>query len=320
MKTAVIKFGGSSLGTPEKINLSALKIKKLYEEGLLPVAVVSAPADCTDDLLGLASEVSPRCEARELDALQACGEQISAALVAMAVNKCGLRAVSLTGPQAGIITDGNFGKARVTALNGGRLAKETEDGKIVIVAGFQGVSAGGDITTLGRGGSDFTAVYLARALGSEKCVFYTDVKGIYSAHPALVPEAKVCGVLSYGEVMALAEAGTEVRQFAAIRFAAENKLNLVLRSSFSDDNGTVVNEMGEKGLHCFAFSRSADRDTVYVIGNGIDSGVAGTLAAAEPFLCGLRAEISEHSVRFTVPSGRGETVLRRLHAVFIESH
>ena len=317
MKTHIIKFGGSSLADPGKIRRAAGMVLAARRRGVLPVAVVSAPADATDDLLALAAQAGGKgLSARETDALLAPGEQFSAALLALALQADGAKAVSLTGAQAGIFTDENFGSAAVKAVDAGRLRRELKAGRIPVVAGFQGITRGGDVTTLGRGGSDFTAVALARALGSELCEFRTDVKGIYTAHPALVPSARKIKVLTYAEVAALAALGTEVRQLRAISYAAKHGIPLHLRSSFHDGPGTLVNAAGgAPGVSCLSLKKEGGAALVSAVGRGLGRAhAARALAAAGPGAAPAGA--SAGAVTLRVPAGRGEEALKALHAEF----
>ena len=320
MKTIIIKFGGSSLADPGKIRRAAGMVMAARRRGLKPVAVVSAPADSTDDLLKLADlTAGPSASAREQDALMAAGEQLSAALLAMAIAAEGGRSVSLTGAQAGILTDDNFAAASVRRVDARRLKKELAAGRIPVVAGFQGVSPRGDITTLGRGGSDLTAVVIARALGSASCEFRTDVKGIYTAHPAIVPEARKIKTITYDEVIRLAELGTEVRQLRAVKYAKKHGLTLHLRSSFHDEPGTLVTRAGgRRGVACLSMRKEAGPALVSAIGRGLNRR---HLAAAEKAAeaCGLAHTVesfsSGHITLRTAP-GKAETLLKALHAAF----
>lgn len=287
--------------------------------GRLPVAVVSAPADSTDDLLKLGVLTGGGATApRETDALMAAGEQISAALMAMAIEAEGGKAVSLTGAQAGIRTDAVFSAAAVRLVAPGRLRRELRAGRIPVVAGFQGVSPAGDVTTLGRGGSDLTAVVLARALGSELCEFRTDVKGIYTAHPAIVPEARKLREISYAELIALAGLGTEVRQLRAVRYAARHRIPLHLRSSFHAEPGTLVRAASLPGPSCLSLKREGRNALVSVIGAGLGKpALERALAAAAA--AGVRAAAlarGRHSFTLAAAAPDGEKLLRVLHTVF----
>ena len=322
MRTIILKFGGSSLADPGRIRRAAALILAQGRRGLRPVAVVSAPADATDDLLKLAAAAGGRNpSSREIDALLAAGEQFSAALMALALQAEGAAAVSLTGGQAGIITDSVHSDANIKRVAPARLIKELRAGKIPVVAGFQGINPAGDITTLGRGGSDLTAVALAGALKAAMCEFYTDVKGIYTAHPALVPDARKIKSISYREVMALAAAGTEVRQLRAVRCAASHKITLHLRSSFHAETGTLVTaEGGPAGVTCLSLRKDGKKAFVALIGRGLGGAEAlKALAAARGAGLSPAAEKTGCGIIITsVPAAQGETLLKALHAAFIK--
>lgn len=324
MKPIIIKFGGSSLADPVKIRRAAAMVLASRRRGFAPVAVVSAPADSTDDLLKLAALTGgTAAPAREKDALMAAGEQFSAALMAMAINAEGRRAVSLTGFQAGIRTDDNFSAAEVKGVDARRLKKELAAGNIPVVAGFQGISGGGDITTLGRGGSDLTAVVLARALGCAPCEFRTDVKGIYTAHPAIVPQARKIRELSYGEVIALAEAGAEVRQLRAIQYAARYAIPLHLRSSFHTEPGTLVTaRQGSPRVACLSSRKEGNHTLVSAVGRGLGAAqVQKFLSAAAA--AGIRpghVTAAPKGISLLVPAGEAEAMLKALHAIFFRAY
>lgn len=324
MKTVIIKFGGSSLADPGRIRRAAAAVLAAVlaarRRGARPVAVVSAPADATDDLLKLAAlSGGERLSPRETDALLAAGEQMSAALVALAIEAEGGRAVSLTGAQAGLRTDSNFSAAAVKAVDTRRLRRELAAGRVPVVAGFQGADRAGDITTLGRGGSDLTAVVLAAALGSELCEFRTDVKGIYTAHPAIVPEARVIPRLTYAEVEALAGLGTEVRQLRAVSFAREHGVPLRLRSSFHDDPGTLVTAaVPGKGVSCLSLKKKGRLALAAAVGRGLGAAhLRRALAAAAAAGVGAEAGgATASAVTLSAGADRGEALLRALHAEF----
>ena len=324
MKTIIIKFGGSSLADPEKIRRAAAMALASRRRGFAPVVVVSAPADSTDDLLKLAALTGgPAAQPREKDALMAAGEQFSAALMAMAINAEGGRAVSLTGAQAGIRTDGNFSSAEVKSADARRLRKELAAGNIPVVAGFQGISPGGDITTLGRGGSDLTAVVLARALGCAPCEFRTDVKGIYTAHPAIVPQARKIREVSYAEVIALAESGTEVRQLRAIKYAQKYSIPLHLRSSFQSETGTLVTaKKGRPRVACLSSRKEGELTLVSAIGRGLkithtEKAVSAAVAAGIKI---GQLQVSQERVSLLVQAQEAETLLKALHAAFFRAY
>jgi len=241
----VMKFGGSSVGTTERMGIVADKIIERKLAGDRIVVVVSAMGDTTDDLIDKAKEISDNPPAREMDMLLVTGEQISVALLAMAIHKRGHDAVSLTGWQAGIKTDGTHGKARILDIRPDRIQRELDQGRIVIVAGFQGITEDGEMTTLGRGGSDTTAVALAAALNADVCEIYTDVDGVYSTDPRIVRNARKLDAISYDEMLELANLGAAVLHPRAVEYAKQYKVNLVVRSSFTWKEGTHVREEAE---------------------------------------------------------------------------
>ena len=212
------------------------------------IGVVSAMGQHTDELLALAHEVSPQPEPRELDMLISVGERISCALVAMAISDLGHAATSLTGSQAGIVTDTAHGKAKIVEVRGKRIREALDQDRIVLVAGFQGVSTELDITTLGRGGTDLTAAALAAALGADACEIYTDVDGVFTADPRLVPEARKLHAVSYEEMLEMAASGAKVLQLRSVEFARNHDVKLHVRSTFTDDDGTWVREEDERML------------------------------------------------------------------------
>jgi len=236
----VMKFGGTSVGTTEKIMRVAQRAIKAKKEGSNVVIVVSAMGDTTDDLIGLAAKISKNPKRREMDMLLSTGEQVSMSLLAMAINEKGENAVSLTGYQAGIITDNVFSEAKIASINNERIFKEFQKQNIVIVAGFQGITADMDITTLGRGGSDTTAVALAAALDAKYCEIFTDVDGVFTTDPNIVKNAKKIEILSYDEMLELASSGAKVLHLRAVEFAKNHNVIIHVRSSFNDNEGTWV--------------------------------------------------------------------------------
>src|SRR4029453_14587763 len=202
--TVVMKFGGTSVADPERLKAVAARLVAAREAGNRVVAVLSAMGDTTDDLLRLANEISPHPVARELDMLISVGERVSCALAAMAIHDLGHEAISLTGSQAGIVTDTAHGKAKIVDVRARRIHEALDENRIVLVAGFQGVSTAFEVTTLGRGGSNLTAVALAAALGAEACEMYTDVEGVFTADPRLVPGARKLHAVSYEEMLEMA--------------------------------------------------------------------------------------------------------------------
>jgi aspartate kinase len=257
----VQKFGGSSLADADRIRRVARRIARERAAGSDLVVIVSAMGDTTDELLGLAAAITDTPDERELDMLLATGEHQSATLVSMALQALGVPAISLSGPQAGITTDGRYGRARIASIEPARVRSELEQGKVVIVAGFQGragssadaapslgapprtsAAATDDITTLGRGGSDTTAVALAARLGATRCQIFTDVRGIYTADPRLVPAARQLGIIGYEEMLELAHQGAQVMQTRAVELGWVNDVVIEVLSSFEDAPGTLIKE------------------------------------------------------------------------------
>ena len=246
--TVVMKFGGTSVAGPERLRRVAKRLVSAHEEGNRVVAVLSAMGATTDELISLAHQVSARPDARELDMLISVGERISCALAAMATNDLGHRAVSLTGSQAGIVTDTAHGKARIVDVRARRIHESLDRDEIVLVAGFQGVSTDHDVTTLGRGASDLTAIALAAALGAERCEIYTDVEGVFTADPRIVPGASKLHAVSYEEMLELAASGAKVLQLRGVEFARNHGVTLHVRSTFADEEGTWIGEEDERML------------------------------------------------------------------------
>ncbi len=240
--TLVMKFGGTSVGNPERLMNVARRIVAAKEEGGRVVAVLSAMGDTTDELVDLAHRISDRPKPRAMDMLISVGERISCALAEMAIEDLGHEAISLTGSQAGIVTDTTHTKAKIVEVRAQRIHDALDDGRIVLVAGFQGVSTGQEITTLGRGGSDTTAVALAAALGAESCEIFTDVEGVYTADPRLVPSAYKLPAVTYEEMLEMSASGAKVMALRSVEFARNHGVRLHVRSTFSDQPGTWIRE------------------------------------------------------------------------------
>ena len=236
----VLKYGGTSLESPERVRSAARRIAMLREEGERVVAVVSAQGHTTDSLTEKVRAYSAAPKRRELDMLLATGEQVSAALMAMTLEEMGCPAVSLTGAQAGIRTDGCHGDARILRVDTARLERELEAGRVPVVTGFQGLGPDGDITTLGRGGSDTSAVALAAALGAEECLIYTDVDGVYDRDPRRYPDAVRYPKISYDAMLALAREGAQVLHDRSVELAREKGLKIRVLSSLTGGPGTLV--------------------------------------------------------------------------------
>ncbi len=242
MALIVQKFGGTSVATPERMFHVARRVARTRRAGHQVVVVVSAPGDTTDELLGRAHRITEQPSPRELDMLLAVGEQISIALLAMALQEEGERATSLTGWQVRILTEPVHTKARILDVERGRLLDELSRGRIPVVAGFQGVTASGELTTLGRGGSDTTAVAVAAALGADVCEIYTDVAGVFTADPRLVPTARKLPYLTYDELLEMASSGAVVVQTRAAEYAKLHRVRLHVRSTFEEGEGTIIGE------------------------------------------------------------------------------
>ena len=239
----VQKYGGTSLQDVEKIRSAARRAAQQKGKGHDIVLVVSAQGDTTDTMIEKAVQINRHRAAREMDAYLAAGEQMSAGLLAMAIGALGCASVSLTGWQAGIRTDGVHGNARILSIDTARIRKELAAGKIVVVSGFQGVDSDGDITTLGRGGSDTTAVALAAYLGSDKCQIFTDVDGVYDRDPRIFPDAVRFERIGYEKMMALIENGAQVLHDRSVEFAREYGIAVEVLSAFTGEPGTIVGEM-----------------------------------------------------------------------------
>jgi aspartate kinase len=308
-----MKFGGTSVADAERIKRAARRIVDKRELGHRVVAVLSARGKTTDELIAMADEVSDAPDPREMDMLLSTGERISCALCAMAINDLGHRAISLTGSQAGIVTDESHTKARIIDVRADRIKAALEENSVVLVAGFQGVSGTArNVTTLGRGGSDTTAVAVAAALGAEVCEIYTDVSGVYTADPRLVPDARKLATVSFEEMLEMAASGAGVLQLRSVEYARNHGVRIHCRSSFEDAPGTVVVAEGETMEQPLitAVTHSTSEARMTLIGVPDEPGAAARIFAAladvninvdmivqnEPSSAGGKAEIS-----FTLP-------------------
>jgi aspartate kinase len=308
-----MKFGGTSVADAERLRRAARRIVARREEGFDVVAVLSARGKTTDELISMAHEVSPVPEPREMDMLLSTGERQSCALCAMAIHDMGHRAISLTGSQAGIVTDTSHTKARILDVRAQRITDALGEGAIVLVAGFQGVSTSKDVTTLGRGGSDTTAVALAAAVGAEVCEIYTDVAGVFTADPRLVPNARKLPFVAFEEMLEMASSGAGVLQMRSVEYARNHGVRIHCRSSFEDRPGTYIVGEEETMEHPLitAVTHSTEEARVTLVGVPDHPGVAGRIFSAladanvnvdmivqnEPVTSDARAEIS-----FTVPA------------------
>jgi len=241
MKRLIVqKYGGSSVANPERIKNVARRVVSYKKKGCDLVVVVSALGDTTDELIALAAQISNEPPEREMDMLLSTGEQISVALLAMAIHKLGYEAISFTGSQVGIITDASHTKARIVKISADKIREELKKGRIVIVAGFQGITPNQDITTLGRGGSDLTAVALAKTLEADECEIYTDVEGVYTTDPHIEPKARKLDEITYDEMLEMASLGAQVMQARSIEVAKKFDVPIHVRSSFSQNSGTMI--------------------------------------------------------------------------------
>ncbi len=332
MTLVVQKYGGSSLADADGIKRVAQRIVATRKAGNGVVVVVSAMGDTTDELHDLALQVSPLPPGRELDMLLTAGERISMALVAMAIANLGFEARSFTGSQAGVITDSSHGKARIIDVTPGRISGALDDGAIPIVAGFQGVSAGSkDITTLGRGGSDTTAVAVAAALGADMCEIYTDVDGIYTADPRIVPTARRIPKISYEEMLEMAACGAKVLHLRCVEYAKHYKMRIHVRSSFSRRQGTWVVDapesrqegdgMDQPIITGVAHDRSEATITVSGIPDkvGVAARIFRTIAGAsiniDMIVQSTSRSTGRADISFTLPRQDGQAAVTALHAI-----
>ena len=286
MAFIVQKYGGTSVGSPERILNVAKRVADSKKEGNKIVVVVSAMSGVTDGLIKLAREVNPEATAREMDVLLATGEQQTIALTALALHGIGVPAVSLTGAQAGIVTDKMHTKAKIANITPKKVHEHLDAGQVVVVAGFQGQNPDGSITTLGRGGSDLTAIALAAALKADLCEIYTDVDGVYTADPRIVPHAKKIQEISYDEMLELASLGAKVMQARSVEFAKKFKVKFVVRSSFNHNPGTIITEehpaMEEVVIRGVSLEKNQAKVTIIGVPDkpGVAAGLFGALAEA----------------------------------------
>ena len=279
MALIVQKYGGTSVGNPDRIKNVARRVLATQQAGNKVVAVVSAMSGVTDSLIKLAKEVHPEPNEREMDVLLATGEQTTIALLAMALHGLGAKAVSLTGAQAGIVTDGLHTKAKIANITPKRVHEFLDDGNIVTIAGFQGETPDGQITTLGRGGSDLTAIAIAAAIKADLCQIFTDVDGVYTSDPRIVPNAKKLMEISYDEMLELAALGSKVMQARSVEFAKKFGVVFEVRSSFNDNPGTIVKEETSK------------MEDVVIRGVAVDKNQAKVTIAGVPDKPGIAAKV-----------------------------
>ncbi|MBI2095173.1 MAG: aspartate kinase [Candidatus Omnitrophica bacterium] len=324
MSLVVQKYGGSSVADPARIQKVAGRVAATRRKGHSLVVVVSALGDTTDDLLRLSRQISKNPSRRELDMLMSTGEQISVALLAMALHETGCDAISFTGGQVGIRTDSAYTRARILNINTDRIRRELEKKRVVIVAGFQGVSPQREITTLGRGGSDLTAVALAKALSADACEIYTDVEGIFTTDPRIAKDARKIGRISYEEMLELASSGAQVMQSRSIEVAGKFNIPIHVRSSFSDKQGTwIVKEdrsMEEVLIRGVSLNKSEAKLTVNGLPNrpGVAAAIFRALARdginVDMIIQNI-GKLTDTAISFTVPKGESDHALKSIGAL-----
>jgi aspartate kinase len=280
MSIVVEKYGGTSVGSIERINAVAEKVAKSHDAGNQMVVVVSAMSGETNRLLEMAKEINPDLPAREADVLVSTGEQVTIALLCMSLINKGQQARSYTGGQVRIETDTSHGRARIRSIDDSKIRSDISDGKIIVVAGFQGVDNDGNITTLGRGGSDTSAVALAAALKADECRIYTDVDGVYTADPRIVPEARRMDEVTFEEMLELSSLGAKVLQIRSVEFAGKYKVPLRVLSSFEDGPGTLISYEGDKKMEravIAGIAHNSDEAKLTISGVPDHPGVAHTI-------------------------------------------
>ncbi|MGR9085617.1 MAG: aspartate kinase [Gammaproteobacteria bacterium] len=284
MALHVFKFGGTSVGSVERIKAVAGKVKKAHDEGNQIVVVVSAMSGETNRLIALAKDIQPQPIARELDVLVSTGEQVTVALLAMALEEIGCPAFSFTGSQVRILTDSSHTKARIRSIDDHRMRTQLNQGKVVVVAGFQGVDEENNITTLGRGGSDTTAVALAAALQADECLIYTDVDGVYTTDPRVEPKARRLDRITFEEMLEMASLGSKVLQIRSVEFAGKYNVPLRVLSSFTEGSGTLITyedtQMESALISGIAFNRDEAKLTITGVPDkpGVASKILGPIA------------------------------------------
>jgi len=324
MALIVQKYGGTSVGNPERIKNVARRVIETQQAGNQVVAVVSAMSGVTDNLIKLAKEVQPEPNEREMDVLLATGEQTTIAFLAMAIHALGAKAVSLTGAQAGIVTDGIHTKAKVANITPKRIHELLEAGNIVTIAGFQGETVDGHITTLGRGGSDLSAIAIAAAVKADVCQIYTDVDGVYTADPRIVPNASKIQEISYDEMLEMAALGSKVMQARSVEFAKKFGVVFEVRSSFNNNPGTIVKEetskMEDIVIRGVAVDKNQAKVTVAAVPDkpGIAARVFKAIADANINIDVIVQNVSEKGhtdISFTVPSNEAAKAAKVLQPI-----
>lgn len=324
MGLIVQKYGGSSVADVECMRRVARRVKKTRDEGHQVVVVVSAMGDTTDDLIDLAKKINPEPNEREMDALMATGEQVSSTVLTMALHQLGVDAVSMTGPQAGIYTDAVHAKAKILDLKPRRLLAQLKKNRVVVVAGFQGLNPNEDIATLGRGGSDTTAVALAASIKADRCQILKDVEGVYTANPRVVPEARKLDEIVYDEMLELASLGAEVLQSRAVEFAKNHGVVLEVLSSFVEKPGTLVRDEVKNMEDMVVRGVASDKNQAKVTIRGLEDkpGVAALLfielakkSINVDMIVQNVSDKGETDITFTVPRGDLTKTLRVAEAM-----
>ena len=327
MPIIVQKYGGTSVGNPDRIKNVARRVLTAQQAGNKVVVVVSAMSGVTDSLIKLAKDVSSEPNEREMDVLLATGEQTTIALLAMALHALGAKAVSLTGAQAGIVTDGLHTKAKIANITPNRVHELLDSGHIVTIAGFQGTTPDGQITTLGRGGSDLTAIAIAAAIKANLCQIYTDVDGVYTSDPRLVPNARKLAEISYDEMLELAALGSKVMQARSVEFAKKFGVVFEVRSSFNDNPGTIVKEetakMEDVVIRGVAVDKNQAKVTIAGVPDkpGVAAKVFKTVADANVNIDVIVQNVSEKGftdISFTVPSNEAGKATKALQPIVKE--
>ncbi len=324
----VQKYGGTSVGNPERIKNVARRVCRAKEEGHDVVVVVSAMSGETDKLINLASQVSDNPDPREMDMLVSTGERVTIALLAMAIQACGHHAQSFTGRQAGIISDGVHTKARIEKITGDRIKNAIKEGKIAVVAGFQGITEhSDDVTTLGRGGSDLTAVAVAAALKADYCDIYTDVDGVYTTDPNMVPQARKLDKISYDEMLEMASLGAKVLQTRSVEFAKKYNVPVRVLSSFNDNPGTLVtkedSDMEKVVVSGVAFDKNQVKVTVTGVPDkpGVAAKIFGEISSSNIVVDMIIQNIGEGGLTdmsFTVPKTDSKKIMEVMKKVVAE--
>jgi len=316
----VQKYGGTSVGSIERIKAVAERVAKTKKDNNEVVVIVSAMSGETDKLIGLANQIALNPEGREMDLLLSSGERISAALTAMAISNLGFKSLSFTGRQVGIITDEAHTKAKIEKITGGMVKKALAKGFVPVIAGFQGVTETSEVTTLGRGGSDLTAVAVAAALKADLCEIYTDVDGVYTTDPNIVPEARKLDKISYDEMLELASLGAKVLQTRSVEFAKIYDVPVVVRSSFNDHPGTLVvkedRDMEKVAVSGVAYDKNQSKITVTSVPDkpGVAAklfqAIAGAHIVVDMIVQNISSDGKETDISFTVPKSDNRKALK----------